>query len=109
MTSLLMRYEGAVLLLLQHRASQQPLLVCCTHLFWNPNFPDVKAMQAAIMCQQITEFLQQQHQAGAIPDTDVPVVIGGDFNSLWRKYRSDTWDEVGGLRREAGSLEGVGP
>jgi hypothetical protein len=88
------RYEGALLLLLRHRRWGTPLLACSTHLFWNPTFPDVKAAQAAVLCGQIRAFLQQQVQRGVLASEDVAVVIGGDFNSLWRKYRSDQFDAV---------------
>lgn len=42
------------------------------------------------MCSSIAAFLQRHGSSVA----DVPVVIGGDFNSLWQKHRSDPWDEV---------------
>ena len=31
--------------LLRHRGSQREVLAACTHLFWNPAYPDVKALQ----------------------------------------------------------------
>ncbi|PNH02577.1 hypothetical protein TSOC_011435 [Tetrabaena socialis] len=37
--------EGVVLAALLHRASGRLLVAACTHLFWNPAFPDVKALQ----------------------------------------------------------------
>jgi hypothetical protein len=85
-----------VLLLLRHKRWRTPLLACSTHLYWNPSFPDVKAAQAAVLCQQISAFLAGQVQQGVLASADVPVVIGGDFNSLWRKYRGDAFDEVQG-------------
>jgi CCR4-NOT transcription complex subunit 6 len=93
------RYEGALLLLLRHRRWGTPLLACCSHLYWNPSFPDVKAAQATVLCRRIREFLQQQVQQGALASDDVAVVIGGDFNSLWRKYRSDQFDVVSAAAR----------
>ena len=39
---------------------------------------------------QVVAFLKE-HGHSSI---DVPLVLGGDFNSLWRKYRSDPFDEV---------------
>ena len=39
---------------------------------------------------QMVAFLREHGHSGA----DVPIVVGGDFNSLWRKYRSDPFDEV---------------
>lgn len=37
---------------------------------------------------------QQQQQLDSIGS--MPVVVGGDFNSLWQKYSSDVWDRVSG-------------
>jgi mRNA deadenylase 3'-5' endonuclease subunit Ccr4 len=68
----------------------------------NPNFPDVKLAQAAVLCDTIAAFIKQQQQQqrqqqqeGSQDLFDMPVVIGGDFNSMWRKYTSDAWDKVG--------------
>ncbi len=41
------RGEGAVLALLRHVASGAVLLAAATHLFWDPAWPDVKALQAS--------------------------------------------------------------
>ncbi len=49
------RQEGAILALLEHRPSGCPVLAACTHLFWNPSFPDVKALQAAVLCQEASD------------------------------------------------------
>jgi len=80
----------------------------------NPNYPDVKLAQAAILCHCISTFSQQQQrrqqqqqqsaqdpqqqqqqQVEGLQDHSMPVVVGGDFNSTWRKYVSDPWDQVG--------------
>eukprot|EP00967_Tisochrysis_lutea_P117620 scaffold190363_cov18-Tisochrysis_lutea.AAC.1 len=50
----------------------------------DPRWPDVKALQAALLCQQLAPWAQ-----GPQP---VPIVLGGDFNSLWRKYKPDAFD-----------------
>jgi len=81
------REEGAVLALLEHTPSGCPLLAVSTHLFWNPAYPDVKSMQAAVLCKQISALLHSRFST-----LDVPVIIGGDFNSLWRKYKADNFD-----------------
>ncbi|GAX79217.1 hypothetical protein CEUSTIGMA_g6657.t1 [Chlamydomonas eustigma] len=47
------RQEGGVMSLLEHRPSSSPVLAVCTHLFWNPRYPDVKAMQAAVLCHKV--------------------------------------------------------
>jgi CCR4-NOT transcription complex subunit 6 len=115
------RLEGAILALLRHKPSQRVLLVSNTHLYWSPDYPDVKAAQASILCAAIASLLQQQQQRlqaeGEQQEQEqqqqkqgkekqptqqqqlpmaqrVPVVCAGDFNSLWRKYESDRWDQV---------------
>ena len=34
----------------------------------------------------------QMIEAEGLSVADVPVVLGGDWNSLWRKYRPDLYD-----------------
>jgi hypothetical protein len=46
--------------------------------------------------QQEAQRLNQSPCVPATPVTQVPVIIAGDFNSLWRKYKSDTFDKVCG-------------
>jgi hypothetical protein len=102
------RLEGGILALLRHKPSQRVLLVSNTHLYWSPDYPDVKAAQASILCAAIASLLQQQQQQQDKREQAtqqqqqqqqqqqrVPVVCAGDFNSLWRKYESDRWDQVG--------------
>ncbi|KAG2445827.1 hypothetical protein HXX76_000431 [Chlamydomonas incerta] len=84
------RQEGAILALLRHRASKRQLLAACTHLFWNPAFPDVKTFQATVLCREMVGFLTQ-HVGPEAPGS-VPVVLGGDFNSLARKRVPDVFD-----------------
>jgi hypothetical protein len=60
------------------------LLVCNTHLFWDPDFDDVKLSQAVYFVQRITaardDFFRQH--SPAMPPLTVPVVLCGDFNSM---------------------------
>ena len=91
------RGEGAILALLQHKPTQRYLVACSTHLFWDPTYPDVKAAQAAILCAAAALWIQQQLGEGQ--QKVVPLVIGGDFNCMWRKYENDTWDKVLGGHR----------
>eukprot|EP00884_Botryococcus_braunii_P020456 jgi/Botrbrau1/7094/Bobra.0165s0116.1 len=79
--------DGAVLGLVRSKSSGSLLLAVCTHLFWNPDFPDVKAVQAELLCRHIAETLSREGSAA-------PVILAGDFNSLWRKYTTDAWDTV---------------
>ncbi|KAG2451490.1 hypothetical protein HYH02_004088 [Chlamydomonas schloesseri] len=84
------RQEGAILALLRHRASKRQLLAACTHLFWNPAFADVKAFQATALCREMSSFLTRH--VGPEGPASVPVVLGGDFNSLARKRVPDVFD-----------------
>ncbi|KAG2444471.1 hypothetical protein HXX76_001223 [Chlamydomonas incerta] len=88
--------EGAVMALLRHRASGRLLVFCCTHLFWSPVFPDVKALQAALLCGEVAAYARQaaaqQGQAGKGGPAGVPVVLCGDFNSLAEKRIPDGFD-----------------
>ncbi len=65
--------------------------VCVSHR--NPKFPDVKVLQAAVLCEQVSQFACEQ--GGVSQPTDIPIVIGGDFNSLPCKYKPDVFDRVG--------------
>lgn len=53
-------------------------------------------LQGWACCAQITDFLRDH---GANPDT--PVILGGDFNSLWGKWESDPFDQVYALSGSA--------
>lgn len=41
-------------------------------------------------CMQVVAFLNDNGYCAA----DTPLVLGGDFNSLWRKHRSDPFDQA---------------
>lgn len=51
-----------------------PLIVANTHLFWDPEMTDVKLFQ-------IDAFLQELELQSQRIGADVPIIIGGDFNS----------------------------
>lgn len=51
-----------------------PIIVANTHLFWDPELTDVKVFQ-------VDAFLQDLENLSQRMGTDVPVIIGGDFNS----------------------------
>jgi CCR4-NOT transcription complex subunit 6 len=51
-----------------------PIIVANTHLFWDPDLTDVKLFQVDAFLQELE---MQTQRAGA----DVPIIIGGDFNS----------------------------
>ncbi len=48
------------------------LLVCNTHLFWDPEYADVKLWQAHMLVRELEQFVSKER---------VPVILCGDFNS----------------------------
>ncbi|KAG2498277.1 hypothetical protein HYH03_003538 [Edaphochlamys debaryana] len=102
----LRRQEGAILALLRHRGTGRQLVAACTHLFWNPSFPDVKAFQASVLCRELAAFVRQHcGQEGA--EGRVPVVLAGDFNSLSCKMLPDVFDPRIPRGGEGGLVSGV--
>ncbi len=58
------------------------------HLNFNPDWPDIKLAQAAIVCQKVSDLLAcNGHSVQGFP-----VMLAGDWNSLWRKYKPDAYD-----------------
>lgn len=51
-----------------------PIIVANTHLFWDPDLTDVKLFQ-------VDAFLQELEMQSQRLGTDVPIIVGGDFNS----------------------------
>ncbi|KAG2493666.1 hypothetical protein HYH03_008180 [Edaphochlamys debaryana] len=84
--------EGAVLALLRHRASGRLLVGACTHLFWDPTYPDVKALQAALLCGAIAAFAREAAAQEPPGPGGVGTVLMGDFNSLASKRAADRFD-----------------
>ena len=58
-------------------------------MYFHPEWPDIKLAQAALVCSQAAAMIQEEKLHVA----DVPVMLGGDWNSLWRKYRPDVYDD----------------
>lgn len=83
----------SILVHLRDNQTQRSLIAAGVHLFWDPRWPDVKAVQAAVLCAELRSFADQQGGTAALP-----IIVGGDFNSLWRKYASDPFDQVNRLR-----------
>jgi len=52
----------------------QPICIANTHLFWNPQFPEVKLEQMKMFLEEIELFNKDFE--------DVPLILTGDFNSL---------------------------
>ena len=84
---------------LRHIQTNQVVMVCNTHLHYDPHYPEVKSIQMALCLQYIEDI----HLAAQRP----PILFCGDLNSVPIKYGSDAFDgmvnPVGGL--ESGVLE----
>ncbi|GIL59916.1 hypothetical protein Vafri_14576 [Volvox africanus] len=93
--------EGLLMALLRHRPSGRLILAAVTHLFWNPAFPDVKVLQAALMCGYLSAFTREAAGTDGVLHGPPPgLLLFGDFNSLACKYLPDKFDPVvppGGL------------
>ena len=64
--------------LLEHEATNLRLLMCTTHLFWDPRFPHVKASQADLVCLAIRHFAEESMAHSSKP---LAIVLAGDLNS----------------------------
>lgn len=53
------REDGAVMALAEDTASRQQMLLACTHLYWSPHFPDVKAAQASLLVKQVKRGIKR--------------------------------------------------
>lgn len=59
------------------------------HLYFHPEWPDIKLAQAALLCSEAAKLITAEGKSPA----EVPLILGGDWNSLWRKYRPDKFDQ----------------
>lgn len=72
-----------------NKARQNKIIIAgSVHLYYHPEWPDIKLAQAAVLCGQAADMIT----AEGLRVDDVPVMLGGDWNSLWRKYRPDVYD-----------------
>ena len=83
--------DGLLMLSLEHVSSGARVCVTNTHLYWNPNFPHIKAAQAELVAAATADFAAEQRPAaserreGALSSDKRPlpaVVIAGDLNSV---------------------------
>ena len=86
----------AVLALLEHRASGARVIVANAHIHWDPEFRDVKLVQAAMLMEELGKVadhfarLPPKRDLGKGYDkaptyrngTEIPTIICGDFNSM---------------------------
>uniref|UniRef100_A0A914DCK6 Endonuclease/exonuclease/phosphatase domain-containing protein n=1 Tax=Acrobeloides nanus TaxID=290746 RepID=A0A914DCK6_9BILA len=57
-----------------------PIIFCGTHIYWNPEFVDVKLIQTMILLSELKEF--RCFIADEIDEEKIPMIIAGDFNSI---------------------------
>ncbi len=62
----------AVLVKFEHVYSGKSIVVCSSHLFWDPSYPDLKLLQSYLLGKEVFEFSRGSDAA----------VIGADLNSL---------------------------
>lgn len=74
-----MREEGAVMAVLHDTAANRDLIAAATHLCGDLKLPDVRLAQANALFKELWSF-GVAHGA-----TDAPLIVSGDFNSLWRR------------------------
>lgn len=84
----------ASIAMLEHRKTGAKLIVANAHMHWDPEFRDVKLVQAAVLMEQLEvagDTFAKMHsqvtlEAGVSAPTyasgkDIPTVVCGDFNS----------------------------
>lgn len=57
----------------RRRQSRRKLCVANTHIFWHPEFADVKLWQTWVLCQELSKL---------VINRDLPLLLCGDFNSV---------------------------
>jgi len=70
----------AICMLLEEKTTKELTLVGNAHLTWDPEFKDVKVIQAAMLVSEMSKFLVA-NLADADKRKKCPILIGGDFNS----------------------------
>lgn len=83
----------AAIVLLEHRATGARLVVANSHMHWDPEFRDVKLVQAAMLLEQLEGISESfaKMAPGPLPEgttppkyssrTQIPMIVCGDFNS----------------------------
>jgi len=54
------------------RRRKRKLCVANTHIYWDPEFADIKLWQTWVLCQELSKLVSQR---------DLPLILAGDFNS----------------------------
>jgi hypothetical protein len=55
------------------RGRKRRLCVANTHIYWDPEFEDVKLWQTWVLCQELEKL---------VSDRQLPILLCGDFNSM---------------------------
>jgi len=78
-----------VLVLEEMRGRRMPkrrLCVANTHIYWDPEFADIKLWQTWVLCQELSKLVSQR---------DLPLILAGDFNSQPRSAPYDLLASMG--------------
>eukprot|EP00934_Nitzschia_sp_Nitz4_P001677 Nitzschia sp. Nitz4//scaffold92_size79448//9347//11720//NITZ4_005382-RA/size79448-augustus-gene-0.29-mRNA-1//-1//CDS//3329560159//1677//frame0 len=67
------RKNMGLLVKLQHRETKQQVVFAVVHLFWNPQYPDIKLCQTHQIVTKAHAFAQ---------DLSLPIILLGDTNSV---------------------------
>lgn len=72
---LIPRNTVALLILLYDKMAKKHLFVSNTHLYWLPEYNDVKLMQTKLLLESLAQFVAETGHS------DLPLLMCGDFNS----------------------------
>ncbi|KAI7900017.1 Endonuclease/exonuclease/phosphatase [Cokeromyces recurvatus] len=80
----------AVMIILEHKESLRRLLVVNSHIFWDPQYADVKLVQVGMMMDEIESFAAKHLSPPSTSPNGptyastklLPTIICGDFNSV---------------------------
>ncbi|KAK1222036.1 Glucose-repressible alcohol dehydrogenase transcriptional effector [Marasmius sp. AFHP31] len=78
---LLKRGNVANICLFRDLTTQKHLLLTNTHIYWDPEFCDVKLVQTGLLIEEITK-VAERFQQELTEASDLPIILCGDFNSL---------------------------
>lgn len=91
-----------LVLYLSDNVTGRRFVVCNSHLFWNPNYPDIKVGQAWILNECLEKYLinndsddYKEYFLEEYPKVEeIPIVLGIDANSLPIKFIPDEFDPI---------------
>lgn len=83
------RDDSALFIHFRHLMSNKTFIFVTTHLYHDPNYPDIKSIQGCLLLFHLETFIRKQN----LPNS-IPIIITGDFNSLPIKFLTDEFDVV---------------